>query len=145
MPIELLTLDFPPYSQCKNAVEWMILTSEHYNVPYEKTLRNQIKKAIKENRLEKLIPDIKACNIDDEQIKNTTNAVLKEIQQEEEGKQKFVHGVYIDEIEGFYGNFLKVSLKMEQFVSNKQNDKGCINFLIKKSKSGNYYTQKVDY
>lgn len=144
MTIETLTLDFPPYFQCKNIIEWMILTSEHYNTPYEKTLRKQIKKAIKEEKIEKLVSDIKAVNINDKEIKNITNAALIEIRRENKVKEKFIQGVYIDGIEGAYGYILRVSIKMEQLVCNKQNDKGYINFLIKKSKSGKFYTQKID-
>lgn len=144
MTIETLTLDFPPYFQCKNVIDWMMLTSEHHNVPYEQTLRKQIKKAKRENRIEKLVSDIKAVNIDDKEIKNITNAALIEIKREDEVKQKFIQGIYIDGIEGTYGYVLRVSIKMEQLVCNKQNDKGYINFLIKKSKSGKFYTQKID-
>ena len=51
-----------------------------------------------------------------------------------------VKGVYLDEIETKYGTITKVGINLEQFAENPINDKGYVNFEIKRSKKGNIYS-----
>ena len=60
-------------------------------------------------------------------------------------RREYLKGFYIKEKQSKFGVFLKGSVKMPEFMANKQNDKGYINFCIFKTKEGKPYAVIDDY
>lgn len=58
---------------------------------------------------------------------------------------QFVKGFNVKSKETQYGIMFNCGVNVEDFNNNKKNDKGWVNFYIKKSKSGNWYAELNTY
>lgn len=54
---------------------------------------------------------------------------------------KYAQGVFIKAIKTKFGEIINVGINIADFTENEMNEKGFVNFDIKKSKEGKYYAQ----
>lgn len=58
-------------------------------------------------------------------------------------EKEFVKGFILKEIETKYGSMISVSVNKDSFNENQFNDKGWLNFTIKKGKDRNKYYAEI--